>query len=286
MTGRSSPSFVSKTVSVVLRWVPVSLKRAILRLPGTARIRERMYRGMGEQVVPVSGFDLVLSIDMRSATQRIYSTAKHEEQYVVDFLTQQVRPGGYALDIGAFIGFYTILLGSLVGHEGRVWAFEPVPECARRVETNASLNGLSHVRVETAAVSNINGETTLTLGIDPSSGHIGPTSSLARPGSKGSLPVAVCRIDDYVVQHPFDRLDLVKIDVEGAEVAALEGMHETLRSFRPTLLVEVNDTETRESVSAELRRSQYDIQTIGSSGHGAHLVARPLPSDPLRSYFR
>lgn len=145
-----------------------------------------------------------------------------------------IRPGMRVLDVGAHIGYYTSLFSRLVGEKGAVYAFEPHPENFAVLTRNARRG---NVRRFNLAVGDRSGHVTL---------HLSPGSSnhSLMPGyteSRGTLQVECAVLDDLFAAGELPPVDFVKIDVEGGELAALNGMERLLAaSPRAALLVELN----------------------------------------------
>jgi FkbM family methyltransferase len=142
-----------------------------------------------------------------------------------------VGDGMTVFDVGANIGIYSLLLARLVGHEGTVHAFEPEPRNFDRLMTNLTLNGAANVVANRLAVYSESGEVTLNL-FDPSLGswHSLGTPKLADPDHprrtvepRESIAVEAVSLDDYARSREIVHVDFLKIDVEGAEPAVLEG---------------------------------------------------------------
>ena len=134
------------------------------------------------------------------------------------------------VDGGAHIGVISLLLAGLCP-AGQVHAFEPVPETLGHLEHNLAVNGVTNVTVERLALYREDGE--ITLAVDesyPGGSHIG----------EGKCRVATARLDTWARARNLERLDLLKLDVEGAEPAVLDGAEETLRRFQPMTVVECN----------------------------------------------
>ena len=145
-------------------------------------------------------------------------------------LRRRLRSDAVCVDGGAHIGVISVLLASLCP-TGRVYAFEPVPETSAYLEHNLAANGITNVSVERTALYREDGEITLSFDESyPGGSHIGG----------GKCPVTTVRLDSWVQSRGLDRLDLLKLDVEGAEPAVLDGAEETLRRFRPLTVVECN----------------------------------------------
>jgi FkbM family methyltransferase len=151
-----------------------------------------------------------------------------------------LREGGVFYDIGANVGFFSVLAGRIVGQAGAVYAFEPVPANASTVERNARLNRLGNIEVLRVAVSSHTGKSELFLA--HYAGGAALKSAGAPPDLAGSIVVDTSSIDDLVglrIRPP----DVVKIDVEGAEEDVLQGMLDVLREWRPKVILEVDDAD-------------------------------------------
>ena len=155
-----------------------------------------------------------------------------------------LREGDVFYDIGANVGFFSVLAGRLVGQAGAVFAFEPVPANASTVERNARLNRLGNIEVLRVAVSHHTGKSELFLA--HYAGGAALKSAGVPPDLAGSIVVDTSSIDDLVEHRRIRPPDVVKIDVEGAEKDVLQGMLIALREWRPKVILEVDDAdETR-----------------------------------------
>ncbi|HEV8229082.1 MAG TPA: FkbM family methyltransferase [Candidatus Limnocylindria bacterium] len=130
---------------------------------------------------------------------------------------EHVGPGDTVVDVGAHIGYYTLIFARLVGAKGRVFAFEPDPENFALLGKNVRLNGYTNVVIEPKAVSSRTEASRLF--VDPGTAN----RRMFFPDESGrSVAIDAVRLDDYF--GPDQRVDFLKIDIEGFEVAALEGM--------------------------------------------------------------
>jgi FkbM family methyltransferase len=141
------------------------------------------------------------------------------EPMETDFVLQEIRPGDVVLDIGANIGYYTLLFAKLVGPTGYVFAFEPDPKNFSLLSRNVELNGYHNVVLINKAVSDKTGFAKLFLSDINSGDHRIYDSADGRH----SVPIQTVTLDDYFVQSKL-QFDLVKFDIQGAEWAALQGM--------------------------------------------------------------
>src|ERR1039458_761748 len=115
--------------------------------------------------------------------------------------------GGTVLDLGANVGFYTLLAAELVGPSGHVHAFEPVPRNLQYIRRHIALNGLTNVSVVEAAVSNASGKRRFRLDTSPAMGHL---------GDDGQIEVSAVALDQFVFGTAVAAPHSIKIDVEGA----------------------------------------------------------------------
>jgi FkbM family methyltransferase len=202
-----------------------------------------------------------------------------------------LAPGDCFYDIGANIGFFSLVAARRVGADGQVYAFEPVPDNAAAIAESARLNGLATITVFAEAVGASPGREELTL-----TQHIGGAALASippPPDCMGRIEVDVIRLDDAIAARGLRPPSLVKIDVEGAEAAVLTGMADTLRRHRPALVYEVDDAtraglDRKAQVLAEIVTSAgYELQPLPEAyaitdWHVAHVMARPAAGGPAR----
>jgi len=156
------------------------------------------------------------------------------ERKETQFLPSVVKPGMTILDIGADIGYYTLLFAKLVG-QGRVFSFEPIPKAKWYLDYNIELNCLQNVRTLSFALFDKTGEVCLEDPFTKSKINLSKKNI-----SENDIIVEMKVYDDWKYEEGIDHLDLVKIDVEGAELNILKGMKDTLESDGPGLLIEVH----------------------------------------------
>lgn len=163
-----------------------------------------------------------------------------ERAFVEDFL----RPGMTVLDIGAHHGLYTLIASRCVGPRGRVIAFEPSPRERRKLSLHVRLNVCRNVQIEGLALGQVDGEANFFLVNSRETG----CNSLRPPAVEAPTKVfrvRVTRLDDFLQAQHVERVDFVKMDVEGGELAVLKGARQLLeRRPRPVMLVEVSDLRT------------------------------------------
>jgi FkbM family methyltransferase len=204
------------------------------------------------------------------------------ESAVQEAMVRHLGRGGVFYDIGANLGFFALLGGHLAGlDEGRVYAFEAAPDNAEAIRHHASLNGVPNLEVLPVAVSSHAGRGRLQVVEDQSWSKLEDYG--AHPLTEQVIEVDLVAIDDLVRDRTLRPPTVVKIDVEGAEIAVLEGMRETLAEHRPAVICELHGTH-REFVELMHGYGYRLINLEGTipveqEGASAHALALP-PGNP------
>jgi len=187
------------------------------------------------------------------------------ESRTAELFTRLLAPGWVVIDVGANVGYYALTAAMGVGSAGRVVAFEPAPTTAARLRENAALNGFSNLTVVQAAVSDRPGTSRFQLAHSPEA------SSLYNTGldAVGSVEVRLATLDHLATEVGLDRVDLIKIDAEGAEVAVIRGARHLLsRADAPRVIIEANPVtlqaagESVASLRVEMENAGYAIEVI------------------------
>jgi FkbM family methyltransferase len=152
--------------------------------------------------------------------------------------TSLLKEGMTVIDAGANIGQYSILASTIVGKNGRVHSFEPVPSTFAQLQINISNNQLTNLSLNQSALFSENGTITLSLSEDMLQ-NIG-SYSIGATNSKTAVKASTIRLDDYIDEQNIPKVDLIKMDIEGSEALALLGMKLTLKRDHPILLIEIN----------------------------------------------
>jgi FkbM family methyltransferase len=199
------------------------------------------------------------------------------ESAVQEAMIRHLGPGGVLFDIGANVGFFSLLGSRLVGPAGSVYAFEPTPDNVAAIECNVALNSFQNVTVIAKAVSSRPGHSRLYVVDDQSWSRLEEVGE--HPLTERVIDVELVAIDDAVRDGKLPPPTVVKIDVEGAEVAVIEGMRETLRDHRPALICELHGTH-EEFVRAMSQHGYRLINLEGTipvqeEGASAHALALP-----------
>ena len=195
-------------------------------------------------------------------------------------IRERVRPGSCAWDVGANIGYYTLLLARA---GGAVEAFEPDPDNRARLEANVRLNGLDgSIRIHDLALADREGEGVLqTVAGDHGESSIAPRSI----HDSARVRPRACRLataDALVASGRLRAPDFVKVDVEGAELLVLRGARSTIEAARPPLVCELNAR-----AQAAFGYGPADlVRELADRGYVAWLLTkhgRPIPLNPDRA---
>lgn len=165
---------------------------------------------------------------------------------------QQITAGATVFDIGAHVGYYTLLASVLVGPKGRVCAFEPNPENCGFLRRHVQLNDAANVTVENAAVSNSNGTASFAFGTGSGTGRL---------AEHGVLDVRTVRLDEFCRERKVEP-GFLKIDVEGAELEVLRGADEIIGSHHPVIFLSTHDTDVHAECLAWLSERSYTVRPI------------------------
>jgi len=183
---------------------------------------------------------------------------------------EMVRPGAVVYDIGANVGFYTLLAATLVGPEGTVVAFEPLPRNLHFLSAHISMNGLTNVVVRPVALADRSG----TLRFDDSGGP-----SEGRLAAEGSKTVECATLDALAAEGEIPPPDVIKMDVEGAELLVLRGGEATIRTHRPTLFIATHGADVHAACVAWLEEAGFRLDNLDGESVQAcsELLAFPVP---------
>jgi len=189
------------------------------------------------------------------------------EPETVALLSALLSEGMTYVDVGANIGHHALIAASRVGDRGAIHAFEPAPAMFEALRRNMSRNGYRNVSCNNCALGDQAGLAQFHLAdISHSCAHsLGRTVHV----TDRQVSVRVRTLDDYFVTAPINRLDVLKVDVEGAELMVLRGAERTIRQFRPLMVLEFSKHTTAFGYEAAelaqtLRNLEYELFTLGT----------------------
>jgi FkbM family methyltransferase len=200
--------------------------------------------------------------------RRIYYFGSHERK-TEDLVYKLTSRGGNVLDVGANIGVYTMLAAKRSGVSGKVISLEPVPQVFEQLSGGVRLNGYTNVLVYNVAAWEQNRVLKMFCSEAENLGSYGVD---IKEEEKSAISIQAVRIDDLVVQIGLQAIDLIKIDVEGAELPVLKGAIETLRRHRPILVLEIDPNLMSRydynvgDIWTYLKALSYECYAVGESG--------------------
>jgi FkbM family methyltransferase len=215
------------------------LPSAVASVLTSRALTTRFLRPLANAILPIQPSEVVvrsgaaagLRLIVEPQSEKFYWTGSHEPG-VQRALTALLSPGMVFWDVGAHIGYLTLVASRLVASSGKVHAFEPVPKNLARLRTNLELNATTNVAIHDLAIFDREGEFSLH---DPGSSL--QWTLLADTAVTSTTINVPCTTLDVISQR-CDSPHIIKVDVEGAEVAVLRGAKNLLERLRPILIVE------------------------------------------------
>jgi FkbM family methyltransferase len=267
--------FLGRTVLRVLARLPRRAREAVFFGPSQTsfRLQKTLQRVLGgphaTKVKFIGGPLEGRSFECWTSEKYFVMGATYETK-VLERLTRLVSPGSAVYDIGAHAGYWTLLLRHLCGPAGRVVAFEPSPNNFARLQRNVCTGQDDAITPVNLAVTDHDG--TAILEENGSQSRVLKEMAIA---SAHSL-IQTIRLDTYVYDRGGPPPNFVKIDIEGAAGACLEGMRGVLSRARPRFLLEIHDEQETKDVAAILAEYSYDTMPLERSArYPWHLQAIP-----------
>ena len=280
--------FLLNTAAFTARILPNSFKQAIYKIKPLARIiRGGLNRAAptGLTEVKVAAGDLAgytILLDMQVDKDYWLGTYEPELQSALHTL---IPAGAVIFDVGANIGYVSLLLAKAAGENGKIFAFEALPSNVEQLRRNVALNGMERrVTVVSCAVTQAPGPVRFLV---HASGGMGKAAGSAGRDERYQSEVSVpgISLDDFVYGQGNPPPQVVKMDIEGGEVMALPGMHRLLTESRPLMLMELHGPESSRVAWEVLTSAGYEIcwmrpgtppvPSLEAMGWKAYIVARP-----------
>ena len=198
-----------------------------------------------------------VTCDLRDSVQACIFYRGVYEPSLTRMILDELGLGDVFLDLGANIGYFSLLASRKVGPMGSVHAFEPSPDLSRRLKSDARRLATECAKVTVHEVATFDRSATVVLKSPESAASAAGETfiEVSTDTDEDGVHAEAVRVDDYLPMH--QRVDVVKIDVEGAELRALRGMTETILRCRPRLIVV-------ETIDQNLRRFDDDAESLMS----------------------
>jgi len=188
--------------------------------------------------------------------------------------------GSIVMDIGANMGEWSLHMAKMVGGNGRVFSFEPIPSMVQALEKTIAINNFSQVSISECAISNKTGHSQFSIPFDKDNQAIPYWSQLvlgeefatpkwidnpwAKVATTKTIEVQTTTLDRFTSEKSITKLDFIKIDVEGHEKYVIEGGQKTLKTLKPAMILEAacEETADREIIADQLRKLNYKLVGI------------------------
>jgi FkbM family methyltransferase len=269
---------VRNSVVAASRAVPQSVRSGLASSSYSHLVRRVLdwFSGESNPVVRVGGPLGGQSMRVNWALHKTYVFGTYEPG-VVQGLEELIQPGWTAVDVGANIGYFTLLMANRVGPQGKVIAFEPLTENFRILKENVKMNGHANVVAENLALMS------RTERIELRSATPGAITWVAsvkidQNFAVESQSVEAVTLDEYVQTKGIAKVDFLKIDVEGAEASVLEGATNVLNRDKPILLIEMHELDRfkdKHPAILKLRSHDYQLRSLGTREWQEHFIAEP-----------
>jgi FkbM family methyltransferase len=258
-------SFAVGALARYVRHFPVDAGKWRLARPSIDLVRKHGPT-MGERTIRTKyGFRMKLDLG-DWVDQHVFATGEYEPD-VIAVVRNSLCAGMTAVDVGANIGFFSLLFAKTVGPTGTVLAFEPQPLVLARLRENIRLNPNLDVEVQAIAASDVVSEIDFFCG---PTDHSGIASLRSFAGSSQRISVKTAPLDRILASYP--SVNLIKVDVEGAELKAIDGLQDTIRRCQPDLIVEVSNSYLQQmnasaaALCESICRFGYSMFQIGWNG--------------------
>jgi FkbM family methyltransferase len=190
------------------------------------------------------------------------------EPEVQKALERHLRAGMIFYDVGANMGFFSLLAARIVGKDGHVFAFEADPEVATRLSENVERNAMPWIAVEKSPVDEKSGQVFFER-TDPSASPDRGLGHIVEQPNEKTITLEAVSLDDFVQKNGAP--DFVKCDVEGAECRVFRGAPKLLAERRPVILCEMHSEENRRFLLEEFSRFRYLCKELDEN----HVLALP-----------
>lgn len=231
----------------VYRIIRLIADNTLLKLiPLIFRVRTSSFNKKTSKQVRYSNKSFKIFIDPKNGylDSQIYALKLYEPHIVAQFV-KNISEGDTCLDIGANIGHHTIIMSQCSGDSGHVYAYEPIPYIRHQMEESLALNNIANVTTISDALSDSEGVLNLYINNENVAG-----SSFVNEnkGAGDKISVAVKTLDSY----SYEKIDFIKLDVEGFEYSVLKGGEQTIQKHHPTILFEFSPEYYRKKSPSDI----------------------------------
>lgn len=222
-----------KTLSILPPTAPAKIYNAMIKMPVLKQLANSLIKSAIPDCLETDEWKLLLDKD--DVAMSGYLALGSYEPETIRIFKESLEEGATVIDIGTNIGYYTIVAGKKVGPKGKVFGYEPNMDSFNLLQRNILINNFDNITPINLALSNISGERVLYFGDNKC------THSFADNRKTGKNEIVLTdTLDNSLKKYGSPKIDVIKMDIEGAEILALEGMAETIeRSPRLTIFTEL-----------------------------------------------
>lgn len=258
---------ILKLASWSARTLPAPIKKGFYKIPFVASLLRRSLNKAAPQgltQVEIAGGVLAgmqMALDLQSEKDYWLGTYEMDLQAAARHF---IQPGMTVYDVGANIGYISLMAARLNGPDGKVFSFEALPANIQRLEQNRALNHLEErISVQPVAVVKASGKVTFFM---HHSGAMGKAMGSAgrEEEYQQSIEIPGLALDDFVFGQNQPKPGLVKMDIEGGEGMALAGMQRVLREVKPVFLIELHGEQAARQVWEQLNANNYRLHQMRS----------------------
>ena len=260
----ASKMLFNQLATDALRYVPWSLRKRVSRTPLVGALQRWYFAKLINECPFVHEVDAGpakgVKFEISLPEDKGIWTGCYEQEFAMR-LASAASKGGVAYDIGGWHGYFAAVMAVQGARE--VHVFEPLPANARHIERLLELNSEYPIQLHRVAIASHDTVMNLLITKDPSMAKLEVTGS---DWSRTTIPVVVRSIDSIVKSGEARAPDLIKIDVEGAELFVLQGARETIRSKRPDIFAEIHSPLLLHECEEFLETLGYGIERLDETG--------------------
>lgn len=244
------------------RILPQPVKRWLYRFPPLAKflrrsLNEAAPKGLTETVIAagnLAGTKMMLNLQ----TEKDYWLGTYEPELQAA-ANELVKNGMTIYDIGANIGYISLMMAKICAPEGQVFSFEALPNNIKRLDENIKLNNMeTTIHIQPKAVVDSSRPVQFLIHSSTSMGKAAGSAGRVEEYDQ-EIEVEGIAIDDFIFKGRHLAPDIIKMDIEGGEVLAIKGMQRMLSEFSPIFLIELHGKEAAAAVWNELTQNGYSI---------------------------
>jgi len=275
---------IMKVASLFARILPAPMKRGIYKIKPLAQIIRKTLNA----ATPKGFFEIEIAagilqgsyllLDLQQEKDYWLGTYELDLQAAIEHYTQS---GMCIYDVGANIGYISLMFAKLIGPSGKIFSFEALPENIKRFKRNKALNDFArNIKIIRAAVIDKSG-TTQFLRHKSSAMGKAVGSAGRQEQYQESINVPAVSLDDFVFIENNPAPDLIKMDIEGGEALALQGMQKIFNNIRPILLIEIHGNIAGQIAWKLMQKNNYQVLRMGDTHIKITSLERIRPKDYL-----